>query len=258
MSEQYTTIIKEIIAKLEYLCPQYCVSNDGAATFTPSYSIPRTIYNEHHHYHGSRYNYGNTSWSPFFWHPIHWPRGVTNNTTNNTTNNYYSESSKKKGKKEKDDEENDNSHLIVGGIIVTVASLGSTYVLSKDDYIKMWRLDINSDLDKLLKQSKDHESSDEINEAVNKCRKFVNSLENKSGRTFWGKAGFALSSIGVGGGMYCKNDFVVKGSLVGGLLSSCYLLWNYMDKNSSYNVGVEKRMFDDVVGSLLRSGELVE
>ena len=225
--------------------------------FPASSSSPRPIYSEHHHhhYHGSRHSYGYGSWHPFqFWRP----RGVTNNTTNN----YYSvnKSPKKNDKREDDNEEAtsetvDNSDLIAGGIIVGIASLGSTYVLSKDGYIKMWRLDIDSDLDKLLLISKDHESFREIKEAVNKCRKFINTLENKNGCTFWGKAGIALSSIGFGGGIYCKNDFVVKGSLVTGLLSSCYLLWNYMDNNSSYNIGVEKRGFDDVVASLR---ELVE
>jgi len=178
-------------------------------------------------------NYGSSSY-PFSGYsmPIYYPMPVSqtiiyDSSTKKTHNGSSSDNDEEESKKTKS---LSRGEVVAGAGGIGVVLLGSAYILSQDEYIKLYL----SKIDEMIKSIKTHTDTLYINDVETITKKYDKWMAMYQKRTL-GKcqaklAGTGSLVTGIGGFMLYSNA-VLFGGLFGGIACSGYLLWKYMTDN---------------------------
>ncbi len=202
---------------------------------------PRTTIVHNHVTNYNGYSY------PWLFQPWYYPSNYDNYDRHTRQTIYKTDNDEKKKKKKKQD--NPGNYLL-GTIIIGTMSFVGTYVFAKDDYIKMLRYNINKDLDNILEASYRSRNFNDVEDIVKRCETWIKHYKRRTKPSFWSKIGLVGAGLAFGVGIFLGQDTVVLGSVATGVVSGCYLLWNYLINNSKYNKNIETLTFTNAMNGL--------
>lgn len=169
----------------------------------------------------------------------YFPLDRRNNT--NIINNYgngnienINQEKRKSEKKESEKKNDDVANKLTGTILLGSIVIGLTYyVASCSDYCLMYRSNIPDQLDQL---------ENDATHIRMFGKKWINTYNIRTKKTFIGFVGAAVGCIGVGCNIFIGNtsDNSMYGCLAGTILSGCYMMYNSLTSN----IMKEKREYD--------------
>jgi hypothetical protein len=178
-------------------------------------------------------NYGSATYpfNNYYPIPLYYPTPVSQTIIyDSSTKSYSSNDDTDESKKSKS---LSRGEVVAGAGGLGVVLLGSAYILSQDEYIKLYLSKID-DAIKSIKYNTVHETlchKEDIDNIVKKYDRWLSMYQTRTlGKCQAKLAGAGSFATGIGGFMLYSN-VVLFGGLFGGFACSGYLLWKYMTDN---------------------------
>ena len=158
-----------------------------------------------------------------------------------------------------------NNSLILGGLVVAGFSAGSTYLMSKDEYIIFYYSEIIEKIDLLkdhlrygavglptLQKNKNYRTN--IENILRNYDKWNTLFEKRTKKVCASKVIGSCGVISGIAGIVFSSTVILSGGIMGGTASGCYLLWKYLMKNTKK----ERQHYDAMINSIDELIKLLE
>lgn len=224
--------IEHSLVKLQLSYPDECQNNINLENknILPTPNSDNITNNYHTHYHERNNSF---SYWPLFSQPYTQTSVVNNNY------NYPSHSSRTLNYvKNKENKEEKKKQLSKGEIVVafgTIAAIACTaiYVLSKDEYINYKFSELDEKIKILhMQQYMFPQNSELITKIMLDFKKWKKLFLKRTVHNTYAKIGATSSMIASIGGICMTGTLVLCTGMTGVTISSCYLLWNYLKKDT--------------------------
>lgn len=153
---------------------------------------------------------------------------------------------KKEEKKEEEEDQLAKYVLIITGIVV---ALGGTYLLSIDDYMKIYFLDLEKELNLIVEYSQGTEYEGESLKLKNRYRNWIDQLVERTRPLWYGKLGLVGSTLGgICGYLAFASMIPVYGTAVGISLAGGYYIYKKVQQR--YQVEEESDQYQAMMEQL--------
>ena len=123
-----------------------------------------------------------------------------------------------------------------------------TIVFATDGYVTLKRSRISGNLEEIVETSQTVGRFNDVQDTVEKCKKWLKQYEQRTKPVFWSKVGLIASGLAFGVGMFMSSDKTKTAAIAGSVLSGCYMLWSAFNRSDSKDK--ESRYFNDAVSSI--------
>lgn len=130
--------------------------------------------------------------------------------------------------KDKKKKTNKTTEYVIGAILISTVSVVSTWVITSDGYVKLWREGIDDKLNELEMFNLRNGNDDDVEKFVRSTKEWLNMLKKRKRSTFVSKIGLITSAMSMAAS-YLAGPTLLVGGILGCGISGCYYIWNQHD-----------------------------
>jgi len=144
--------------------------------------------------------------------------------------------------KNKKKKTNKTTEYVIGAILISTVSVVSTWIITSDGYVKLWREGIDDKLNELEMFNLRNGNDDNVEKFVRSTKEWLNMLKKRKKSSFVSKIGLITSAMSMAASYFAGPTLLV-GGILGCGISGCYYVWNQFD----VSITKEKRQYSSAM-----------